>query len=82
MPACFGQVQPKKWTIRLFFFSYSGGGLQRFAVVCGGLHLSGFTAYRPKFWWWFAVIYGGLWLFAVVCGGLRWFVFFLHFDSD
>ena len=37
MSACFGQVQPKKLTI---FFSYSGGGLQWFAVVCGGLPAS------------------------------------------
>ena len=46
-------------------------------MVCGGMRwfacisLIGFTAYRPKFWWWFAVICGGLWWFAVVCGGLR-----------
>ena len=33
MPACFGQVQPNKWTIILFY--YSGGGLLWFAVVCG-----------------------------------------------
>ena len=25
----------KKWTIRLFLFSHSGGGLQWFAMVCG-----------------------------------------------
>ena len=40
------------------------------------LHLSVFTAYRTKFWWWFAVIccgFGGVWWFAVVCGNLRWF---------
>ena len=56
-PACFGQVQRKIWTIRLFLFSCSGGGLSWYAVVC--LHLSGFTAYRPKFLWWFVVVCGG-----------------------
>ena len=67
-------VNPQKLAIRLFFYSYSGGGLQWFAVVC--LLFIVFTAYRLKFWWWFEVVCVGLWWFAVrpVCGGLRWFV--------
>ena len=57
-------------------------GLRWFAVVY--LLFTIFTAYRTKFWWWFAVVCGGLgwfvvvcgdlWWFAVVCGDLRWFV--------
>ena len=39
MSACFGQVQPKNGQLDSFF-SYSGGGLQWFAVVCGGLPAS------------------------------------------
>ena len=70
IPASLGQVQPTKWAIRLFYL-YSGGGLQWFAVVC--LLFTVFTAYRPKFWWWFVVVCGDLRWFAVVCGGLWWF---------
>ena len=79
MPVCFGQEQPKKWTIRLFFSSIlQGGGLQWFAVVCGGLPASSLVTLPivPNDGgdlWWFAVMCGGLWWFAVVCGGLRWF---------
>ena len=59
---------------RITIIPNSGGGLRWFVLVW--LHLSVFTAYRPKFWWWFAVIccgFGGVWWFAVVCGNLRWF---------
>ena len=64
IPASHGQVQPTKLAIRLFFYSYSGGGLQWsgvrwFAMVCSGLR-------------WFAV--------AVVCGGLWWFACFSTFS--
>ena len=37
-------------------------------MVC--LHRLWLHTYRPKFWWWFAVMcggFGGLWWFAVVC---------------
>ena len=56
------------------FFSYSGGGLRWFVVVC--LHRLWLHTYRPKFWWWCVVVCGDVWWFwwfAVVCGGLRWF---------
>ena len=58
MPACFGQVQPKKWTIR-FFFS------RILVVVCGGLPVSSLVTLPivPNSG-------GDLWWFAVVCGGL------------
>ena len=60
----------KKWPITLFF-SYSGGGLQWFAVVCGGLPASSLVTLPivPNSG-------GDLWWFAVMCGGLRWFVFY------
>ena len=41
--ACFNQVQPQNGQLDSFF------GLRWFVVVC--LHFSGFTVYRPKFWW-------------------------------
>ena len=69
IPASLGQVQPTKLAIRLFFYSYSGGGLQWFAAVICLLFIV-FTAYRPKLWWWFVVVCGGLWWFVMVCGGL------------
>ena len=64
----------KKWTIRIFYFSYCGGGLWWFACIS---LVS--LAIVPNSG-------GGLWSFAVVCGhlrwfvinGLRWFVFFSH----
>ena len=61
MYAYFGQVQPKKWTIRLFFSRI-------LVVVCSGLWwfaciVSGFTAYVSNDG-------GDLWWFAVMCGGL------------
>ena len=72
IPASHGHVQPTKLAIRLFFYSYSGGGLQWFAY---------FSSFSPPIvsnsgggLWWFEVVCGGLWWFAVVCGGLRWFV--------
>ena len=81
IPASHGQVQPTKLAIRLFFYSYSGGGLHWFAVVCGGLRwFACFSSFSPPIvsnsgcgLWWFEVVCGGLWWFAVVCGGLRWF---------
>ena len=50
--------------------SYTGGGLQWFAVVCGGLPASSLVTLPivPNSG-------GDLRWFAVVCGGLRWFVF-------
>ena len=75
IPASHDQVQPTKLAIRLFFYSYSGGGLQWFACF------SSFSSFSPPIvsnsgggLWWFEVVCGGLWWFAVVCGGLRWFV--------
>ena len=81
MSACFGQVQPKKWTIRLIFsriLVVVCSGLRWFVVVC--LHRLWFHCLCPKFWWWFVVVCGdvrwfwffsgGLWWFAVICGGL------------
>ena len=62
MPACFGQVQPKNEQLYSFFYSYSGGGLQWFAVVCGGL---------PAFLWFHCLSSK---ILVVICGGLRWFV--------
>ena len=63
MSACFGHFQPKKWTIRLFF-SYSGGGLQWFVVVC--LHRLWFHCLFPNSG-------GDVWWFAVMCGGFGFF---------
>ena len=82
IPANLGQVQPTKLAIRLFFYSYSGGGLQWFAVVCGGLpafhrfhHLSSpILVVVCGGLRWFVVVCGSLWWFAVVCDRLRWFV--------
>ena len=69
------QVQPKQLDN---LFSYSGGGLQWFAVVCGGLPALSLVTLPivPNSGgdlWWFAVMCDGVWWFAVVCGGLRWF---------
>ena len=71
-------VQPTKLAIRFFCYSYSGGGLQYFAVVCSGLHW--FARFPlPSLpivpnscgdLWWFAMICGGLRCFVVGCGGL------------
>ena len=49
-----------------YFFSYSGGGLQWFAGVCGGLPASSLVTLPivPNSG-------GDLWWFAVMCGGLR-----------
>ena len=60
------------------FSSYSGGGLQWFAVVCGDFPASSLVTLPivPNYGGdlrWFAVMCGGLWWFAVVCGDLRWF---------
>ena len=60
------------------FYSYSGGGLQWFAVVCGGLpDFLRFHSLPSQIMVvvsgslrWFAVVCGGLWWFIVVCGGL------------
>ena len=70
MPACFGQVKQNKMDNKKFsrILAVVCTVLQWFVVVC--LQLPGFTAYRPKFWWWFVVVCGGLRWFAVVCGGL------------
>ena len=81
IPASLGQVQPTKWAIRLFDL-YSGGGLQWFVVVCGGLPAfhrfhrlsSQILVVVCGDLRWFVVVCGGLWWFAVVCDGLRWFV--------
>ena len=55
------KFNPQDWQL-LFFYSYSGGGLQWFACF------SSFSLpIVPNSG-------GGLWWFAVVCGGLRWFV--------
>ena len=72
IPANLGQVQPTKLAIRLFFYSYSGGGLQWFAVVCGGLR---WFACFPLFSLPIVPNSGGdLWWFAVICAILWWFV--------
>ena len=46
------RFQPKKWTIRIFFHLYSGGGLRWFVVVCGGLPaFLWFHCLSSKYWW-------------------------------
>ena len=60
------------------FFSYSGGGLRWFVVVClHRLSLSGFTgtAYAPNSG-------GDLWWFAVMCGGFGFFRWFVVVSGD
>ena len=59
IPASHGQGQPTKLAIRLFFYSYSGGGLQWFAC---------FSSFSPPI---VPNSGGGLRWFEVVCGGLR-----------
>ena len=63
------RLNPENLEIRLIFYSYSGGGLRLFAVVC-----LLFTAYRPKFLCECVVVCGSLQWFAVVWDGLRCFV--------
>ena len=49
----------KKMDNYTLFFSYSGGGLQWFAVVCGGLPASSLVSLpMPQ-------------ILVVICGGLR-----------
>ena len=58
IPASLGQVQPTKWAIRLFYL-YSGGGLQWFVVVCGGL--PAFHRFHRLSSQILVVVCGGLW---------------------
>ena len=58
-PACFGRVQPKKWTIRLFIsriLVVVCSGLRWFVVVC--LHC-------------LRLHYLSSQILVVICGGLR-----------
>ena len=58
MSACFGHFNKKNGQLDSFF-SYSGGGLQWFAVVCGGLPASSLVSLpMPQ-------------IVVVVCDGLR-----------
>ena len=65
---------------RIIIIPNSGGGLQWFTLVCGGLSAFHCFHYQSSQILvvicdqWFAVICGRLWSFAVVCAGLRWFV--------
>ena len=69
----------------LAFVQSSGGGVQWFAVVCGGLpafhcfhYLSSQIMVVICGGLRLAVICGGLRSFGVVCDGLRWFVLYSH----
>ena len=67
IPASLGQVQPIKLAIRLFYL-YSGGGLQWFVVVCGGLPaFHRFHRLSSQI-----LVTSGLRWFVMVCGGLSY----------